>query len=285
MVIAKCSVMPVNPNLVREKQKAVSEIKREIAATMTAITLLSIRYRYLGYGFSFSSIPTLQEDVQQELAELRLRLKDLIRQRGDIMADISQAENLVKYGIDKRMTTSEIDEFLSGKIEGKTTEARISGYVGQLKGEMESFIAVGLVAGLSQTKIGQSFMAALTHPYGDASVVKAMVSGLFDAVRLRRGELKYGRGRYASAYSNLLRLDYSTAQEIYTRNTILGFMTQKKIAGIIPRRNSSIPCWACDSVAGRVYAVDSGILPVHPRCICFAEPCLADGSEFSKDDI
>ena len=274
--------MPVNPNLVREKQKAVSEIKREISATMTAITLLSIRYRYLGYGFSFSSIPGLEEDVQQELADLRLRLMDLIRQRGEAMADLSAAENLVKYGIDKRMTTSEIDEFLSGKIEGKTTETRISGYVGQLRGEMEAFVAVGLVAGLSQTKIGQSFISAMTHPYGDASVMKAMTSGLYDAVRLRRGELAYGKGRYASAYSNLLRLDYSTAQEIYTRNTILGFTSNNKIAGIRPYRNSIISCELCDSVTGRIYAVDSQIVPVHPRCICGITPVMADGKEFSE---
>lgn len=275
--------MPVNPDLVREKQKAVSEIKQEISATMSAITLLSIQCRYLGYGFTFSSTAALSDRVKQELADLRTRLMDLIRQRGEAMADLSQAENLDKYGIDKRMTTEEIDAFLSEDIEGKTTKERIGGYVGQLSGEMEAFIAVGLVAGLSQTKIEQSFMQVLTHPYGDAAIMKAMMSGLYEAVRLRRGELSYGKGRYASAYSNLLRLDYATAQEVYTRNTILGFMSNKKIAGIIPRRNSSIPCSECDSVAGRIYAVDSGVLPVHPRCICFAQPCLADGSEFSLD--
>ena len=274
--------MPANSNLIKEKQKAVSEIKREIAATMALITMLSIRYRYLGYGFSFSSIPSLQEDVQQELADLRQRLMDLIHQRGEVMADISQAENLVKYGIDKRMTTDEIDTFLSGKIEGKTTESRVGLYVGQLRGEMESFIAVGLVAGLSQTKIWQSFMSALTHPYGDAAVMKAMVSGLYDAVRLRRGELAYGRGRYASAFSNLTRLSFDAQQRIYVQNTIAGFMGNGKIAGIRPYRNSSIPCELCDSVAGRVFSVDSGVIPQHPRCVCGVDPIMADGKEFSE---
>ena len=274
--------MPANPNLVREKQKAVSEIKKEIAATMAAITLLSIRYRYLGYGFSFSSIPSLQEDVQKELYDLRQNLMDLIRQRGEVMADISATENLVKYGIDKRMTTEEIDQFLSGKIEGKTTESRVGLYVGQLRGEMEAFVAVGLVAGLSQTKIGQSFMQALTHPYGDTAVMKAMMNGLYDAVRLRRGELAYGRGRYASAFSNLTRLSFDAQQRIFVQNTVAGFMSNSKIAGIIPYRNSIISCELCDSVAGRVYAVDSGIVPVHPRCICGITPVMADGKEFSE---
>jgi len=274
--------MPANPNLVREKQKAVSEIKREIATTMTAITLLSIHYRYLGYGFSFSAAQKLTDGVQQELSDLRLRLMDLIQQRGEVMADLSKAENLAKYGIDKRMTTDEIDAFLSGKIEGKTTDARIGGYVGQLKGEMEAFIAIGLVAGLSQTKIGQSFMAALTHPYGDAKVMAAMTSGLFDAVRLRRGELSYGKGTYASGFTNILRLNYDLAQRTYIQNTIAAFMSNGKIAGIRPYRNSNLSCELCDSVAGRVYAVDSQIVPVHPRCICGITPVMADGKEFSE---
>ena len=273
--------MPANSNLIKEKQKAVSEIKREIAATMALITMLSIRYRYLGYGFSFSSIPSLQEDVQQELADLRQRLMDLIHQRGEVMADISQAENLVKYGIDKRMTTDEIDTFLSGKIEGKTTESRVGLYVGQLRGEMEAFVAVGLVAGLSQTKIGQSFMSALTHPYGDAAVMKAMTSGLYDAVRLRRGELSYGRGRYASGFTNILRLNYDLAQRTYIQNTITAFMSNGKIAGVMPVRNSLIPCELCDSVANRIFPVDSGVIPQHPRCVCSLIPIMADNKEFS----
>lgn len=277
--------MAVNPELVKEKAKADKEIKREIAKTAAIVAALSFPYKSMGYGFAFNANDDLRKSVNKEFGKLRENLFGLIQNRAIKVSEISTKENIALYGLDKQMSPEEIDDFLLSEIEGKTTKDRIALYSGQVKGELEAYIAAGLVYGLSSTKIGQSFIGELLSPYSSKMMVNVMMSGMFSAVRLRRGELNYGKGRYASGFKNLLRNDFDVTQRVFIKNTTTGFMANPLIMGIRPYRNSLIPCELCDSVAGRVFHVDSGILPQHPRCICGCTPILANGNEFSKSDF
>ena len=270
-----------NAALVKEKAKADKEIRKEIAKTAAIVAALAYPYKSLGYGFSFDANGNLAKDVNNEFGKLRLNIFGLIRDRSIVASEISTKQNIELYGLDAQMSEEEIEDFLLSDIEGKTTKDRIGLYVGQVRGEMESYIAAALVLGLSSTKIWQSFIGELLSPYSSKMMMDAMVSGMFSAVRLRRGELKYGSGRYASGFKNLLRTDIDVTQRTYIQATIKAFMSNSKIAGIRPYRNSIISCELCDSVAGRVYAVDSGIVPVHSRCICGCTPVMADGTDFS----
>lgn len=277
--------MAANPELVKEKVKADKEIKKEIAKIAAIVAALSFQYKSLGYGFAFNANDDLRQSVNKEFGELRENLFGLIQDRAAKVAEISTAENTKLYGLDKQMSPEEIEDFLLSEIEGKTTKDRIELYSGQVKGELEAYIATGLVYGLSYTKIGQSFVGELLSPYSSKMMMNAMNSGLFEAVRLRRGELNYGSGRYASGFKNLLRTDFDVTQRVFIKNTIFGFLGNSKIQGYVPRRNSIVSCEICDSLAGKVFPMDTIVIPAHPRCICSCEPVLADGSEFRKSDF
>lgn len=265
-----------------EKAKAESDLLREIAKTAGIVAALSYAYRHLGYDFQFAN-RELKEKIDHEFGNLRLRIFGNIKSRGEKIAKISRDENLSLYGLDYQMSKAEIDEFLAGDIEGATTKERIAKHTGQIKGEMEAMMAAGLFLALSQDKLVNLFMSGLRAPYASKIISDAMMSGKFSAVRLNYGELKYGRGRYASGFSNLLRLDFDVSQRVFVKNTTLSFGADKRIVGVMPHRGSNFPCIPCDNVANRIFNIEDQALPVHARCVCFYTPVLADGREFSRE--
>lgn len=270
-----------NEPLIKEKSKANSEIRKDITKFVFKISELAMAYKYLQYKFRFDANAVLYRKMNTELDLLASRIFNRIRSRGGKVAEISREDISKKYGIDYLMGFDEIDGFLDREIEGEKTEDRIVAYCSQIKDELEAHIATGLVASSSSYAISASFSATLDKPLSTPAILAAIGSGLFAASALKK-EAVYGKGTYASGFKNLVRMDYDVSQRIYIQNTVLGFGTNKLIAGVIPRRSSSIPCQLCDEVAGKIFSVSSLVLPRHPRCICYLEPVLVNGKEFSK---
>ena len=268
--------------LKREKAKADREIRYEISQFATKMIHYSLQYKYLGYKFRLNAGPFLKEKLKQEQGLLCERLFWRIRNRADKIVKLSAEDLMKQFNIDFDMPGDDIDNFLAADIEGDTTKNRIALYAGKLSGELEAFVSAGMFASLSSEKILDGFLGSLKAPFASALVVGAMKSGEFLAARLANGELQYGRGIYGSSLSNLTRLDYDVSQRVYVQNTVMGFAASGRYNAVIPRRSSIVPCSICDEVANRVFSLESGILPNHPRCICFYEPTtVSDLSQLS----
>lgn len=270
-----------NEPLIKEKSKANSEIRKDISKFVFKVSEIAFSYKLLQYKFRFDTNAVLYKKMNAELDALVSRIFNRIRTRAGQVAEISSDDISKKYGINYLMGFDEIDDFLAAEIEGEKTEDRILAYCGQIKDELEAHIATGLIASSSAYSIAAGFAANMDRPLSTPAILAAIGSGLFAASALKKDAV-YGKGTYASGFKNLVRLDYDLSQRAYIQNTILGFGTNKLIAGVIPRRNSSIPCELCDSVAGKVFSVNSLVLPRHPRCICYLEPVLINGKEFQK---
>lgn len=257
------------------KRKADSEIRYQISKTLAVLAAVSMSYSYLGNRFSYNSDLGLRRRVDSELGSLKSALLSLIALRSIKLSQISAYNNQEKYGISREMSIDEARSLLLEEIDGDTADGRMDKYISQLKDESEKYMVAGIVAGLSYQKVANIFAANIRKP-----LIASLITSTLGA-----DKSEYGKGNYASAFSNMLRLDYDMSQRAYMRNEWLTFMLSKKVAGYLVYRNSSIPCEICDQYAGKVYPMSAMILPIHPRCICGAIPVLVDGKELEKEPI
>ena len=262
-------------DIIRKKSKAEAEIRSKISKTVLILAALSKSYSYLGRSFSYNSDSELRRRVDKELALLKNRLLGLIALRSVELSKISAKNNQEKYGISREMSLDEAKALLLEEIDGDTADKRMDGYISQLKNESEKYMVAGIITGLSYQKIAEAFTANIRKP-----LASTLVTGIFGA-----DKNEYGRGNYAGAFSNMLRLDYDMSQRAFMRNEWLTFMMSKKVEGYMVYRNSSVPCEICDQYAGRIFSMSAMVLPLHPRCICGATPVLADGKELEKEPM
>ena len=262
-------------DIIRKKSKAEAEIRSKISKTVLILAALSKSYSYLGRSFSYNSDSELRRRVDKELALLKNGLLGLIALRSVELSKISAKNNQEKYGISREMSLDEAKALLLEEIDGDTADKRMDGYISQLKNESEKYMVAGIITGLSYQKIAEAFTANIRKP-----LASTLVTGIFGA-----DKNEYGRGNYAGAFSNMLRLDYDMSQRAFMRNEWLTFMMSKKVEGYMVYRNSSVPCEICDQYAGRIFSMSAMVLPLHPRCICGATPVLADGTELEKEPM
>lgn len=251
------------------KKETAQDFQKKLSSALFAIGVVAYQYKGFGRNFSYNRDVMLRRRVDQILLELKNSL--LLT----TIAGISAISKLASEKHNKAYTPTkeEASLFVFEKIENETTESRIDRYVKQFEDESESYMLAGILAGISYEKMHNIFMANSGAPLKAALIVSI----------LGADTSSYGKGNYAGSLPNLSRMAYDVLQRAYTRTEWLSFKAIGGFNGYRVFRNSSIPCEICDQYAGRIYSMSSMILPLHPRCICGAEPVLVNTNEIEKE--
>lgn len=255
--------------LQKKKKEVAQEAQSQVSKAFISIGLLAYHYRWLGKNFSYNVDVMLRRRVDQILLDLK---NSLIF---STISGISAVSTIASEKHDKAYIPKqeEASSFVTERIDGETTEQRVDRYVKQFEEESESYMLAGILAGVSYEKMHNLFMANSGAPLKAALIVSI----------LGADGNSYGKGNYAGSIPNITRMMYDVLQRAYMRAEWLSFKAIGGFNGYRVYRNSSIPCEICDQYAGKVYSMSAMILPLHPRCICGAEPVLVHPYEIEKE--
>ena len=210
-------------------------------------------YRSYGERFSFDISDTLREEVDKAL----IALSD---------GCLRDAEEIVRRLLLLIEMEEEFDSIMD-VAEEKGSKGLVWAFdmhSSNLKKMVEQFLKAGFAANITTSIIFSNIVSYMEAP--DASQMWR------DAVRMKvvdPNELRFGRGYQrnvvnaitilmqdviSTAYNEALRLD---AQEE-------GFEWYEIFRG------STYDCELCDSYTGKRIPITERVLPIHPRCMCYA---------------
>lgn len=262
-----------------DKERAVYYAKRKIEQIEMLNSAIKAKYLNafkrvltLSYGqgvnpsyFQFSKHFRLNELTDSVINRL---VRDLYRLIEDCAIRESELAML------KNESEEEVDiiAYINRPIDGRDINVRLADYGEKAKYEFEAFVAAGLLLNKPVNAVFNEFKASYTKPYSSTLIkeVIALKGAQIAANRLLTRGVSYGAGKYVATANSLIRLGEGTANFAY------GFadeelMQKNGAIGYDVYRGSSYPCAACDDVVG-FHPIGSYVLPVHPRCMCYAVP-------------
>ena len=210
--------------------------------------------RIVGVCYSYGVSPQpFRFDAYLRVAQREI--DDVIQWLIDTIEDYFQTLAIADHKEDE----DEILPLIFGVSYGATFNERLSDYANKYKHELELLIGAGLFLGVSQSKLLDSIVANLKHPFANEILADAI-----DA------PITYGKGHTNSMYtaiSNLTRFGIATAwmHHWYQKGKRDG-----AVAWYV-QRGSSYPCSLCDSKVG-VTTNENDLPPFHNRCMCYATP-------------
>lgn len=246
---------------------ASEDLQKLIRKYIAQIINCSMQYTGLGKGFHFSANPGLETEINKILDSLRADIFNSIYQR----AEHVNALAFEKEG--KEKDHHYLLLFLSSEIAHKTLHMRIEQYVAMMRSEIEAFVAAGITNGLSANQILINYINSLKTPYTAPLLTQAFKEAAnYKARRITSKGITFGRGKYTSAYNNLLRLEQETIFQTY--NYVLNslWLTNNTIIGWYTIRGSNYPCTTCDDNIGIYHPKEEFFYGYHPRCCCIMLP-------------
>lgn len=200
----------------------------------------------------------------------------LLKMRKDIEAIVKKAVNYsttisgrLNGTLGMKASYWDTDKWVESKRYDKTYLQRLYTYTLRLKFELEAFIAVGMVKGLTQNQITDWFMLNINSPHTVSEILDA--EGYL-AVRTS-GILAVGIGGITSAYKSINRInkDMILASYFISNNKTWGKNGLRKWILV---QNDSKTCAACQANIGLTFPAEEFVCPLHPSCRCVEIPIL-----------
>lgn len=248
-----------------EQIKVERAIKRIILMHLSDIIDAARAYKGRPELFRFSDNEVINEKVNVAIRSLNEALYQAIEKGSITVKGIAEERE------DSEIKNILVINFLARFIAAKTLKQRISLYTGQLKTEIEAFIAAGLAKQLAQSDILKEWEAFRKSPYGSDLIREAIKKGGFAATRIQSRGIHYGKGRYVSSFENLRRLYLTTIQQVYNFS-LTQAAKAKGMIGWFTVRGSSYPCPLCESEAFIIHDPKDKFLAYHPFCMCIYIP-------------
>lgn len=223
------------------------------------ITVIAYGYSDDPRKFEFKKLPAIQ---RKEISAIIKKLK-----RGLRIVIVSNAQYCINI-VEKEYDTTEhilADELAEEENNGNTFIGRVSDYVDRYKGEVEAWIAAGLILGLTVKQLRTAFRENADNPFENAIFMSAGESKAQATQDVLNA--KYGRGSIKSALGSLRRLSwYFCASSFRSAQRNIPF-----VSGWLVGRGSSYPCDLCQSNVG-IHKDSIDLPPYHARCCCWAAP-------------
>lgn len=259
-----------------EKQRAQKLIRRriELEAKLSKkakeeLLLMFDQLSWIGYKstlppelFRFSDLKN-SDDVDKIVTDIVMWL---------YFNEITYADNTMSsvfdaYGVKSNLRAS---DFLNAKSFDRTNKQRLRMYADRYKYEIESWIASGLLLGLSRNELRNRFINDSKNPYGNGTFREA-TKKKSSATRLKTKGKSWGVGQYTSAESLIDRLIRSSVADAFRRAQAESFKNMELI-GFNVYRGSSYPCSLCDSNRRFHPLRFAELPPYHANCVCYAVP-------------
>ena len=244
-----------------------SDLRRIIKRDIGELIDKCIEFEKLGKSFQFSANPKLDKDVNDILDKIKTDLFNIIYLR---------AENVDKIAHNKegkeRENNSLLLAFLTSEIADKTLEMRISEYVGNIRSEVESYVAAGFFKGLNRYQILDAYLANIQKPYLAPIILEAFQESGFKAERIVSKGITFGTGKYVSAFNNLKRLEQDTIFKTYAHIEQSIWGLDSNYIGYYTIRGSTFQCGICDSEIGVFKPKTESYLGYHSKCCCIPIP-------------
>ena len=246
--------------VIEEMAKAKGDIERRYRNMIPEIIRECMAFAYLGRSFRFDASLDLEQRVNQKLIAL-----------GDeIMEDIeARAKRCISYA-EEEDNEEAILAYMKREQHGEDLLTRIDKHNSNFRYFLEGWLAIGMVNGLSQTNLLTNIMQHMHNVYVSDLWQKAFNQGyLSDAIRT--GGYRFGSGILRDPIAALTELERNSINEAFQYGRFLKFKKDGAI-GYTIHRNSSFDCPYCDSFTGIVHPLDTCLLPLHPRCVCYSKP-------------
>lgn len=164
-----------------------------------------------------------------------------------------------------------IDEYLDGKVFGKTFVERNRNYIKTFAGDIVRMVKAGVLMGYTQSQILSAVRTGYKNPFRSTIVTKAQRK------HLDVDTPSYGRGIYRSSYENIMRnarntvaLAWAKALEEYAEEEGYGYFRV--------HRGSSYPCDTCDHETTYIHNLGKDPMPpYHANCVCYIEFVTKEG--------
>lgn len=244
-----------------------SDLRRIIKRDIGELIDESLKYSNLDKSFQFSANPQLEKAVNEILDKLKNDLFNIIYLR---------AENVDKVAHEKegkkRENNALLLAFLTATIADKTLEMRIADYVGQIRIEVEAFVAAGFFKGLNRYQILDAYLSNIKKPYIAPILVEAFREGGYKAERIASKGITFGTGKYVAAFNNLKRLEQDTIFKTYAHIEQSIWGLNSDYIGYYTIRGSTFQCGICDSEVGVFKPKTVSYLGYHSKCCCIPIP-------------
>lgn len=236
-----------------------SGIHSLLYAYAVKIIQLGYKYRTAPSDFAFSNNEDLNTEVnsliQQLLDEIYALLEDTIR-------GLTDDEDSERQALSYFASLGNGEHDVYGQIEG---------YLNNFKGEMEAYIAAGLLAGYNYLRTASSFLSNMKSPWTDTIITKAFTLAFPKADRLRSRGATFGRGRSNVSSNQIDRIAQGSLDMVWWK---LGEwdMREGGATGYYQLRGSNYPCELCDMEVGYHPIEDADNGYPHSHCKCYRVP-------------
>lgn len=243
--------------------QATNALKEEIRKAFAQVAELGYGSDIAPLQFRFSNMKDCDE-LKELLANLRVATFLLAEHAAQEAAQLVQDA----YGIP---ISFDVGEYMNRVIDDKTMKERIATYSHRLFMEWETWVAAGLITGLTLKALNSIYSMYSAKPYANPIFRKAETSAAA-ATRLRTGGISYGVGHYVSAQNDLTRLNGYAIADVFRQAQRDAFMAMGNVVGYFIGRGSSYPCSLCDDFVGYTPAMYAELPPYHANCKCWAVP-------------
>jgi len=233
-----------------------NEVKDRINSAVKQIVALAFLLPNQGKDFRFGQ----NQKVVLILSQMRKDIEAIIKKSVRYAKSISGRLN-GQFGY--KTADWDTDKWVESQRYNKTYLQRLYTYTLRMKFELEAFVAVGMVRGLSQNQITDWFMMNINSPH---TVPEILDAEGYLAVRTS-GILAVGVGGITSAYKSIVRLNKDMVMAGYAiaNNKTWGKYGLYKYVLVV---NDAKTCAACQMNIGLTFPADEFVAPLHPSCRC-----------------
>ena len=249
--------------IIREMEKTLSDVQREVKATIKELVALCENFRGMGKAFTFASSGT-DAQVNALLLELSNRIQEDFDDR--IQFAIEESEDDDNDGI---------LAYVGREYNGMTSQERIDGHVSRLKYLVEGFIAIGFSSGFSATKIRTQLYILTSNPDAMGYFADARKAGGFKASYITDGDLNSRKGWQRDIIKSISGVGATMIADAFHYGCIDRYKRSGAI-GYGVQRNSTYDCPDCDDVCAVIHPFSEIVVPVHPNCCCSTFPVYAE---------
>lgn len=234
-----------------------SDLKRVIRKYLNKLTELSLEYADLGKEFTFDAREQLRVEIDTLFGLMQEELLNLINKRS------LQASELIQENED------DIHPFMLLDYKGGNVSSRISNYLSNIRKELETYIAIGIVDKLNKDDIVNLYLSNLKHPYKSKEFIDAVNERGYKTERIKNKGVTFGVGKYISAFSGLKMLEQDTIYKAYNYSLQRSWILSGDVIGWYTVRGSNFPCPdICDPMVKVFHPINEPYYGYHARCVC-----------------
>lgn len=239
--------------LIDELSKVREKVRKRIHEAILTILMYAEQYRSHGSDFSFDFSETLRKGVDEALIALS---DGCYKEAEDIVRRL-----LSLLGLEEDY--DEVMEYVENRGENGIVWA-FDMHASNLLKTMEQFIAAGFAIGSSTSLIFSNIISYMNVPESSRMWRDGVKAKIIDP-----NELRFGRGYQRNIVNAVTVLVQDVVNTAYSE-ALRAEAEEEGSEWYEIFRGSTYDCALCDSYTGIRIPITERILPIHPRCMCYA---------------